>query len=131
MLSCCTKDFVVKALRKQHGILPNITDRDYITNSHHVPVWEKVGIFEKLEVEAPFCKYPTGGCITYVELDSTFVQNTKAIEQIIDLRFPKTRHSRISHSTSRSTHASIADIKVSSMTAALNAVLGISNNYDA
>lgn len=79
----------LKALRKQHGILPNITDRDYITNSHHVPVWEEIGIFEKLEVEAPFCKYPTGGCITYVELDSTFVQNTKAIEQIIDYAFQK------------------------------------------
>ena len=77
----------LKALRKQHGILPGITDHDYITNSHHVPVYEKVGIFEKLEIEAPFCKYPTGGCITYVELDATFVTNTKAIEQIIDHAF--------------------------------------------
>lgn len=77
----------LKALRKQHGILPNITDHDYITNSHHVPVYEKVGIFEKLEIEAPFCKYPTGGCITYVELDATFVTNTKAVEQIIDYAF--------------------------------------------
>lgn len=79
----------LKALRKQHGILPKITDRDYITNSHHVPVWEEVSIFEKLEIEAPFCKYPTGGCITYVELDATFVQNTKAVEQIIDYAFQK------------------------------------------
>ena len=77
----------LKALRKQYGIIPKITDRDYITNSHHVPVWEEVGIFEKLEIEAPFCKYPTGGCITYVELDATFVTNTKAIEQIIDYAF--------------------------------------------
>ena len=77
----------LKALRKQYGIIPKITDRDYITNSHHVPVWEEVGIFEKLEIEAPFCKYPTGGCITYVELDATFVTNTKAIKQIIDYAF--------------------------------------------
>ena len=77
----------LKALRKQHGIIPGVTDRDYITNSHHVPVWHKCGIFEKLEIEAPFCKYPTGGCITYVELDSTFVNNTKAVEQIIDYAF--------------------------------------------
>ena len=42
---------------------------------------------EKLSIEAPFCKYPTGGCITYVELDSTFMNNTKAIEQIIDYAF--------------------------------------------
>ena len=78
-----------KALRKQYGIIPNVTDHEFLTNSHHVPVWHEIGIFEKLEVEAPFCKYPTGGCITYVELDSTFVKNTKAIEQIIDYAFKK------------------------------------------
>ena len=77
----------LKALRKQYGIIPNITDHEFLTNSHHVPVWHEIGIFEKLAIEAPFCKYPTGGCITYVELDSTFVQNTKAIEQIIDYAF--------------------------------------------
>ena len=76
-----------KALRKQYGIIPNVTDHEFLTNSHHVPVWHKIGIFDKLAVEAPFCKYPTGGCITYVELDSTFVKNTKAIEQIIDYAF--------------------------------------------
>ena len=76
-----------KALRKQYGIIPNVTDKEFLTNSHHVPVWHEIGIFDKLAVEAPFCKYPTGGCITYVELDSTFVKNTKAIEQIIDYAF--------------------------------------------
>lgn len=76
-----------KALRKQYGIIPNVTDHEFLTNSHHVPVWHEIGIFEKLEIESPFCKYPTGGCITYVELDSTFVKNTKAIEQIIDYAF--------------------------------------------
>ena len=79
----------LRALRKQYGVIAGVTDRDYLTNSHHVPVWEEVDIFEKLEIEAPFCKYPTGGCITYVELDSTFVKNTKAIEQIIDYAFQK------------------------------------------
>ena len=76
-----------KALRKQYGIIPNVTDKEFLTNSHHVPVWYEIGIFDKLAVEAPFCKYPTGGCITYVELDSTFVKNPKAIEQIIDYAF--------------------------------------------
>ena len=77
----------LKALRKQYGVIPGVTDHEFLTNSHHVPVWYKIGIFEKLAIEAPFCKYPTGGCITYVELDSTFVKNTKAIEQIIDYAF--------------------------------------------
>ena len=79
----------LKALRKQYGVIPNVTDHEFLTNSHHVPVWHEIGIFEKLECESPFCKYPTGGCITYVELDSTFVKNTKAIEQIIDYAFTK------------------------------------------
>ena len=77
----------LKGLRKQYGIIPNVTDKEFLTNSHHVPVWQEVSIFDKLAIEAPFCKYPTGGCITYVELDSTFVKNTKAIEQIIDYAF--------------------------------------------
>ena len=76
-----------KALRAQYGVIENVTDKEFITNSHHVPVWMEVGIFDKLKIEAPFCKYPTGGCITYVELDSTFVKNQKAIEQIIDYAF--------------------------------------------
>ena len=79
----------LKALRKQYGVIPGVTDREHLTNSHHVPVWEKVTIFKKLELEAPFCKLATGGTITYVELDSTFVKNTKAIEQIIDYAFKK------------------------------------------
>ena len=77
----------LKGLRKQYGIIPKVTDKEFLTNSHHVPVWQEISIFKKLEIEAPFCKYPTGGCITYVELDSTFVKNTKAIEQIIDYAF--------------------------------------------
>ena len=76
-----------KALRKQYGVIPGVTDKEFLTNSHHVPVWQEIGVFEKLTIEAPFCKYPTGGCITYVELDSTFMNNTKAIEQIIDYAF--------------------------------------------
>lgn len=75
------------ALREQYGVIKNVTSHEYLTNSHHVPVWEKVSIYEKLKVEAPFCKYPTGGCITYVELEGTFVENTKAIEDIIDYAF--------------------------------------------
>ena len=77
----------LKNLRDQYGIIENVTSHDYLTNSHHVPVWEKVSIYDKLRIEAPFCKYPTGGCITYIELESTFMQNTKAVEDIIDYAF--------------------------------------------
>lgn len=77
----------LQVLRKQYGVIENVTSHEYLTNSHHVPVWEKVSIHDKLTCEAPFCKYPTGGNITYIELDSTFVQNTKAVEDIIDYAF--------------------------------------------
>lgn len=75
------------SLRSQYGVIENVTSHEFITNSHHVPVWEEVSIYDKLRIEAPFCKYPTGGCITYVELSSTFVQNIKAVEDIIDYAF--------------------------------------------
>ncbi len=74
-------------LRHDFGVLPGITDREYITNSFHVPVWEKVSIFDKLRLEAPFTKFATGGTITYIELDSTFMQNIDAVEEIIDYAF--------------------------------------------
>ena len=76
-------------LKNKYGIIKGVTEKDYLTNSHHVPVWEKVSIFEKLEIEAPFCKYPTGGCITYIELDANIMNNYKAIESIIDYAFEK------------------------------------------
>lgn len=74
----------MKKLQAQYGKIPNVTEREYLTNSHHVPVWEKVSIYDKLRIEAPFCKYATGGCITYIECESTFMQNLKAVEDIID-----------------------------------------------
>lgn len=77
----------LERLRKQYGVIKGVTDRDWLTNSFHVPVWMEMDVFDKMEIEAPFCKYPTGGQIMYIELDSTFVKNTKAIEQIIDYAF--------------------------------------------
>lgn len=74
----------MKILKSQYGVIPGVTDRDYLTNSHHVPVWEKVGIYEKLRIEAPFTKFCTGGTITYIECDSSFMSNPKAVEDIID-----------------------------------------------
>lgn len=77
----------LKTLRKQYGVIPNVTDRDYITNSFHVPVWEKISIYDKLNLESCFTKFCTGGTITYIECDSTFMHNHKAIEDIIRYAF--------------------------------------------
>lgn len=77
----------MQKLKAQYGTIPNVTDREYLTNSHHVPVWEKVSIYDKLRIEAPFCKLATAGCITYIECESTFMENTEAIEDIISYAF--------------------------------------------
>lgn len=74
----------IVGLRDEFGVIPNVTSRDFATNSHHVPVWKKVDVFTKLKLEAPFTKYATSGCITYVELDSGIMKNPKAVEQLID-----------------------------------------------
>lgn len=78
--SCHT---IMKKLKDDYGVIEGVTDRSFLTNSHHVPVFEKVNIVEKLKVESKFCKYATGGCITYIELDSTFVNNVDAIDEVI------------------------------------------------
>ncbi len=57
-----------KCLKKRFGIIPGITDKDYITNSYHVPVFEKINAFDKLELEAKFQKLSPGGAISYVEI---------------------------------------------------------------
>lgn len=74
----------MKNLQSQYGKIEGVTDREYLTNSFHVPVWEKVSIYEKLQKEAPFTKLCTGGTITYIECDSGLMSNPKAIEDIID-----------------------------------------------
>ena len=72
------------SLKKEFGIIQNVTDRDYITNSHHVPVWQQASIFKKLDIEAKFCKYPTAGCITYIEFEADAMKNEQAVEDIMD-----------------------------------------------
>ena len=77
----------VKGLREEFGVIEGVTDREYLTNSIHVPVWQNVDIFEKLRIESRLTKYASSGCITYVELDTSIVNNPEAIEQIIDYAF--------------------------------------------
>lgn len=73
-----------KALKEEFGVIPKVTDREYITNSHHVPVWQNVSIYKKIELEAPFCKFPGGGVITYIELDAAVMNNQTAVEALIN-----------------------------------------------
>ena len=67
-----------------YGEIPNVSDRDFFTNSMHVPVWKEMSPFDKIDIEAQLTGYSSAGCITYVELDSTVKNNIDALEQIVD-----------------------------------------------
>lgn len=73
----------VRIDRKEFGEIKGVTDRAYYTNSYHVPVYQPVGVFTKIDLEAPFHALCNGGHITYVELDGDVSKNPEAFEEII------------------------------------------------
>lgn len=74
----------MKKFRDMYGIIPNVSDREYFTNSMHVPVWYKITPFEKIDIESQLTGFSSAGCITYVELDSSVLHNIVALEEIVD-----------------------------------------------
>ena len=73
----------VKMDRKRYGVIEGVTDREYYTNSFHIPVYYKISAFNKIKIEAPYHDLTNGGHISYVELDGDPLQNLEAFEQII------------------------------------------------
>ena len=71
--------------RKDFGLLPGITDREYYTNSNHVPVYYKCSARHKAEIEAPYHTLTRGGHIFYVEMDSDATHNPEAIMRVVDM----------------------------------------------
>ena len=71
-----------KCLRKRFGVVEGITDRDYITNSYHVPVFEEIDPFEKLAIESKFQRLSPGGAISYVET-ADMTHNIKAVLEVM------------------------------------------------
>lgn len=69
--------------KKKYGVIPNVSDHEYFTNSMHVPVYDHLNAFEKIDIEAQLTGYSNAGCITYVELASSARNNTKALEKIV------------------------------------------------
>ena len=69
--------------RKEYGTIKGVTDREYYTNSFHVPVYYPISAFEKIEIEAPYHDLCNAGHITYVELDGDPSQNIEAFEAVI------------------------------------------------
>ena len=74
----------LKKFREKYGIIKNVSDKDFFTNSIHVPVWHAISPFDKIDIESQLTGFSSAGCITYVELDASAVHNTKALEQIVN-----------------------------------------------
>ena len=73
----------IKLDKKRFGVIPGITDREYYTNSFHVPVYYPISAFSKIEIEAPFHNLTNAGHISYVELDGDTAKNPEAFEAVV------------------------------------------------
>ena len=79
----------MKQFKAKFGEIPNVSDRDYFTNSIHVPVWHKMTPFEKIDIESQLTGYSSAGCITYVEMDSSTQNNIEALEEVVNYAMDK------------------------------------------
>lgn len=74
----------MKKFKEHYGIIPNVSDREYFTNSMHVPVWKEISSFDKIDIESQLTGYSSSGCITYIELDGGVKNNLDALETIVN-----------------------------------------------
>lgn len=79
----------MQKFKSRYGEIPNVSDKDFFTNSMHVPVWEKMTPFEKIDIESQLTSYSSAGCITYVELSSSVQHNLEALEEIVNYAMDK------------------------------------------
>ena len=79
----------MKKFKAKYGEIEKVSDHDYFTNSMHIPVWEKMTPFEKIDLEAQLTGYSSAGCITYVELDGSAKNNTQAVEELVNYAMDK------------------------------------------
>ncbi|MBQ2700691.1 MAG: anaerobic ribonucleoside triphosphate reductase, partial [Clostridia bacterium] len=73
----------VRMDRERFGVIPGVTDRDYYTNSFHVPVYFPISAFDKISLEAPYHALTNAGHISYVEMDGDPLQNLDAFEKVV------------------------------------------------
>lgn len=74
----------LKRFREKYGVIENVSDKEYFTNSMHVPVWKNMSPFDKIDIECQLTGYSSAGCITYVELDSSIRDNLLAVETLVN-----------------------------------------------
>lgn len=79
----------MKKFKEKYGEIKNVSDRSYFTNSIHVPVWQKLTPFEKIDIESQLTGFSSAGCITYVEMDSSTKNNTESLETLVNYAMDK------------------------------------------
>lgn len=79
----------MKKFKDKYGVIKNVSDKEFFTNSIHVPVWKEMTPFEKIDIESQLTGYSSAGCITYVELKSTCKHNLESLEIIVNYAMDK------------------------------------------
>lgn len=79
----------MQKFKNKYGEIRNVSDKDYFTNSMHVPVWKDMTPFEKIDIESQLAGYSSAGCITYVECSSGVKNNLQALEDIVNYAMDK------------------------------------------
>lgn len=75
--------------KEKYGVIENVSDKEFFTNSIHVPVWKEMSWFDKIDIESQLTGYSSAGCITYTELDAACKYNIPAIETIVNYAMDK------------------------------------------
>jgi ribonucleoside-triphosphate reductase len=79
----------MQKFKDKYGVIENVSDKEFFTNSMHVPVWKEIDPFEKIDIESQLTGYSSAGCITYVELESTAKHNIEALETLVNYAMDK------------------------------------------
>jgi len=79
----------MKKFKEKYGEIPKVSDKEYFTNSMHVPVYHEISPFNKIDIESQLTGYSSAGCITYVELDAGVKNNIDALETIVNYAMEK------------------------------------------
>lgn len=79
----------MKKFKEKYGVIKNVSDKEFFTNSIHVPVWINMTPMEKIDIESQLTGYSSAGCITYVELEGSVKNNIDALETIVNYAMDK------------------------------------------
>ena len=79
----------LEKFKAKYGVIKNVSDKEFFTNSIHVPVWYDYTPFEKIDIEAELTGFSNAGCITYVEIDTAASQNIKALRKLVQYAMSK------------------------------------------